>query len=121
MVVRRDLRGQGVGRAIMAGCEAFVRSAGLARVYLSTPDQQGFYARLGYAECARPAFAKVIAGRANPAELLGRADVPAAAATEDEDAVAGSASAAPPPPPPPALSLSPPAEAATTWMLKTLI
>lgn len=48
--VREDVRGQGVGRALMAEAEAEARRRGVGRIWLNARQSaQGFYHRLGYA------------------------------------------------------------------------
>lgn len=49
-VVREDLRGQGIGRKMLQGCEQIASSLGITRVYLWTEDQTAFYMKHGY-EC----------------------------------------------------------------------
>jgi aminoglycoside 6'-N-acetyltransferase I len=41
LVVKRDLRGRGVGRALVAGLEARVRELGGTTIYLGTDDENG--------------------------------------------------------------------------------
>lgn len=48
VIVRRDLRGLGLGRRIMEESERIVKQAGLNRITLTTTDQVEFYERLGY-------------------------------------------------------------------------
>ena len=50
VVADKSIRGKGYGRYIMSAAEAWAVKKGFRTVYLSTPDQQGFYARLGYVE-----------------------------------------------------------------------
>lgn len=50
VVVDKILRGKGYGRFIMNAAEAWALEHGFRTIYLSTPDMQGFYARLGYIE-----------------------------------------------------------------------
>ncbi|KAK3852338.1 hypothetical protein Pcinc_041069 [Petrolisthes cinctipes] len=52
VIIRRDLRGRGYGRVLMARMEEYARKCGFTTVFLSTHDQQEFYARLGYEFCA---------------------------------------------------------------------
>lgn len=48
VVVRKDLRGQGLGRRIMEACEKICRQRGHKQLRLTTTDQEAFYTRLGY-------------------------------------------------------------------------
>ncbi len=52
MRVTADLRGQGIGAALMAECEARARAAGCGMIQLTTDrsrhDAHRFYERLGY-------------------------------------------------------------------------
>ncbi|XP_064096414.1 N-alpha-acetyltransferase 80-like [Macrobrachium nipponense] len=51
VVIRNDLRGKGYGRILMTKTEEFSRACGFTMAYLSTHDQQNFYAKLGYDFC----------------------------------------------------------------------
>lgn len=46
--VRSDARGHGIASALVGHVEREARDAGLAQLYLYTPDQQRLYARLGW-------------------------------------------------------------------------
>lgn len=55
LVVDRSCRGFGIGRRLVAALEATASAKGIAELWLLTIDADGFFARLGYAEHARPA------------------------------------------------------------------
>jgi GNAT superfamily N-acetyltransferase len=46
--VSDELRGRGIGRALMAGAEDFARAKDCHSAWLDTFQARGFYARLGY-------------------------------------------------------------------------
>jgi ribosomal protein S18 acetylase RimI-like enzyme len=46
--VSDDLRGRGIGRALMAGAEDYARAKDCHSVWLDTFQAQDFYAKLGY-------------------------------------------------------------------------
>lgn len=48
VVVRKDLRRQGLGRQIMEACENICKERGYKQLRLTTTDQQDFYTHLGY-------------------------------------------------------------------------
>lgn len=50
--VRPDLRGRGVGQALVARIEAVARTLGVTTLYLFTEDREGFYERLGWQKVA---------------------------------------------------------------------
>jgi GNAT superfamily N-acetyltransferase len=50
--VRDDLRGQGIGRALMTGFERWARERGCALVALATRRAASFYHALGYEDSA---------------------------------------------------------------------
>ncbi|GLG95303.1 N-acetyltransferase 6 [Gryllus bimaculatus] len=52
VVIHPDYRGKGLGRLIMSETEKYAASQGINTAYLSTIDQQDFYKKLGYSECA---------------------------------------------------------------------
>lgn len=52
LVVDAELRGRGIGRALMDAAEAWAKAKGLAPVALHTQRAQAFYAGLGYASLA---------------------------------------------------------------------
>uniref|UniRef100_A0A182NN06 N-acetyltransferase domain-containing protein n=1 Tax=Anopheles dirus TaxID=7168 RepID=A0A182NN06_9DIPT len=53
VVVARERRGQGIGRLLMQEVENHCfRTLRLQKIYLSTIDQQAFYAKLGYQLCS---------------------------------------------------------------------
>ncbi|XP_049959764.1 N-alpha-acetyltransferase 80 isoform X2 [Schistocerca serialis cubense] len=52
VVIHPSYRKQGLGKALMNASENEAQKLGLHTVYLSTIDQQGFYLKLGYTECA---------------------------------------------------------------------
>ena len=54
VVVRRSLRGQGLGRKVMEGVEAEALRRGFNVLYLATTDQVPFYTRLGFVPCDHP-------------------------------------------------------------------
>lgn len=52
VVVWKQLRGQGIGRYLMAKAEDYCKySLKLRELYLSTTDQEAFYKKLGYEPC----------------------------------------------------------------------
>ncbi|XP_068235418.1 N-alpha-acetyltransferase 80 [Palaemon carinicauda] len=51
VIIRNDLRGKGYGRILMTKTEEFSKACGFTMAYLSTHDQQKFYAKLGYEFC----------------------------------------------------------------------
>ncbi len=52
--VTPDVRGQGVGRALIDGVVADLEPFGLRRVVLATADAHGLYERFGFAPLAEP-------------------------------------------------------------------
>ena len=46
--IREDQRGRGLGKQLVQALMDFAGQQGLAKLYLFTPDQEGFYARLGW-------------------------------------------------------------------------
>lgn len=50
--IPRELRGQGIGSALVRACIAQSRALGLPALYLYTPDQQALYTRFGWQEVA---------------------------------------------------------------------
>ena len=50
VLIRQDVRGQGVGRALIRCCLRYTFSHARAPLYLYTPDQQALYHRLGWHE-----------------------------------------------------------------------
>ncbi|CAG2221464.1 unnamed protein product [Mytilus edulis] len=51
VVVKRSLRGKGLGKLLMQETEHFARSEGFETMYLSTHDKQDFYQHVGYSFC----------------------------------------------------------------------
>ncbi|XP_052057731.1 N-alpha-acetyltransferase 80-like [Mytilus californianus] len=51
VVVKRSLRGKGLGKLLMQETENFARSEGFETMYLSTHDKQDFYQHVGYSFC----------------------------------------------------------------------
>ncbi|CAL4228466.1 unnamed protein product, partial [Meganyctiphanes norvegica] len=51
VVIKRDIRGKGYGRVLMEKTEEYARQLNFMWSYLSTHDQQHFYAKLGYSFC----------------------------------------------------------------------
>ena len=51
VVINPIYRGKGLGRLLMDGCEQLAAGLGLSAAFLSTHDQQGFYAKIGYEFC----------------------------------------------------------------------
>ena len=51
VVISRNLRGKGLGRLLMEGCEKYALEKGFKTLYLSTHDQEAFYSRLGFTLC----------------------------------------------------------------------
>ncbi len=55
IVVLPEYRHQGLGTAIMAACEAWIRDLGFRTAVLESRDNKTeFYRKLGYAECGEP-------------------------------------------------------------------
>jgi GNAT superfamily N-acetyltransferase len=50
VVVDKSLRGKGYGRFIMSAAETWALRHQFTTIYLSTPDMQAFYGRLGYVD-----------------------------------------------------------------------
>lgn len=46
--IREDQRGRGLGKQLVQALMDFAGQQGLKKLYLFTPDQEGFYARLGW-------------------------------------------------------------------------
>lgn len=69
VVVARALRGQGFGRRLMEGLEAFAQARGFRRLHLTTHDQLYFYAHLGY-QLGEPVQGLVFTSQQLPATLL---------------------------------------------------
>ncbi|XP_057343208.1 N-alpha-acetyltransferase 80 isoform X1 [Manis pentadactyla] len=69
VVVARALRGQGFGRCLMEGLEAFAQARGFRRLHLTTHDQLYFYAHLGY-QLGEPVQGLVFTSQRLPATLL---------------------------------------------------
>ena len=51
VIISPSLRGNGLGRMLMTGCESFAAKKGFHIIYLSTHDKEKFYAFLGYELC----------------------------------------------------------------------
>ena len=122
VVVHASLRGQGIGRRIMEAAEAYAARAvpDATAFYLSTPDMQAFYSRLGYTECEQPTFAKaggLFEAMHSEQPTVAVAEEPAVSTPEEP--VVGR-TAAPPPPPPPPLAPALPLEPPHQWFTKTI-
>lgn len=50
------LRGQGLGRALVRAVMAHARALSVQRIYLFTPDQEAFYATLGWTRLATEVY-----------------------------------------------------------------
>jgi amino-acid N-acetyltransferase len=55
VAVHPDNRGEGAGQELVAAAEDLGRHLGLGALYLLTTTARGFFARLGYEDCARDA------------------------------------------------------------------
>eukprot|EP01122_Echinamoeba_exundans_P015651 TRINITY_DN7536_c0_g1_i1.p1 TRINITY_DN7536_c0_g1~~TRINITY_DN7536_c0_g1_i1.p1 ORF type:complete len:182 (-),score=19.51 TRINITY_DN7536_c0_g1_i1:341-886(-) len=71
VVVDKSLRGKGYGRFIMNAAESWAVQHGFTAMYLSTPDMQAFYGRLGYVEGDPVTSLGDNASKLNKAQLQG--------------------------------------------------
>lgn len=69
VIIRRDLRGTGLGKKLMEATEEFARKMNFKTAYLNTIDKQGFYSHLGYTVCS-PVISLGDNAHRVPAELL---------------------------------------------------
>ncbi|XP_063231543.1 N-alpha-acetyltransferase 80 [Bacillus rossius redtenbacheri] len=119
-------RKKGLGRLLMEKCEEYATSVGIHTIYLSTDDQQGFYAALGYAKCEPFSIygSSPIHGRDTNSDINKNDCSEEAKLKTVENLAPGPTTAEkPPPPPPPPPSLKPHAYAASahkTFMRKIL-
>ncbi|KAL8590331.1 hypothetical protein ACOMHN_006447 [Nucella lapillus] len=125
VIVRKDLRGTGLGRRLMEATEEVARQKQMKTVYLNTLDKEDFYAHLGYTPCKAVTSLGANASRVSEKflqEMLGGRPSCAATSRAGEHLSCGdpgtnvtaTTSSAPrppslpPPPPPPPLPPPPP-------------
>ncbi|CAO4369022.1 unnamed protein product [Caenorhabditis nigoni] len=109
VMIKKDRRGQGLGKFLMFEVENFMRKHRFDEAFLSTEDQCGFYESIGYQKCdpivhsttATCVFAAMDhfqnAAAANPS----RSASSVSNGTASNSSSTSSESAPPPPPPPP--------------------
>ncbi|WAR19810.1 NAA80-like protein [Mya arenaria] len=56
VIIRKKLRGTGLGRILMEKTEEFAKRSGLEMMYLTTHDKEKFYSHLGYEVCSPIVF-----------------------------------------------------------------
>lgn len=52
VIIRKEKRGQGLGKFLMLKTEEYAKILGFTTAYLNTRDKQGFYEHLGYTYCS---------------------------------------------------------------------
>lgn len=111
VVIKKCMRGKGLGKLLMKETEQFAKSEGFKTVYLSTHDKQDFYQHIGYSFC-KPIVSCGIQSPNLPKDFLNRL---AGTSLNNESQSNQENSSFPvmttpsaPPPPPPSCPVPPP-------------
>ncbi|XP_066993981.2 N-alpha-acetyltransferase 80 [Anabrus simplex] len=122
VVIHSSLRGKGFGKQLMIKTEEFARSLGMQTVFLSTHDQQGFYKKLGYAECAPVTiygYYTTSSGHLST-KTCTKPNIPKTSSISAHN-IPIPPPPPPPPPPPSQISITLPSKNTKTFMRKDLI
>ncbi|CAB3401548.1 unnamed protein product [Caenorhabditis bovis] len=99
VLIRKDLRGIGLGRFLMEKIEEWMAQNGFDEAYLSTDDQVEFYRRCGYSECD-PILHSTTATSVFPPIFCNAQPTPPRTTSSIANVSNGAAPLPPPPPPP---------------------
>jgi N-acetylglutamate synthase-like GNAT family acetyltransferase len=85
VVVKKALRGHGLGKRIMTEAESFVKGHDFSTLYLSTHDKQEFYKHIGFEECSPVSSLGANGAKFSAAQLSGLLSAFGGNATQSND------------------------------------
>lgn len=107
VMIKKDRRGQGLGKFLMSEVESFMSLNGFDEAFLSTEDQCGFYESLGYRKCdpiVHSTTATCVFAAMDHFQSAAAANPSVPKSGSNSSTSSSSSSSAPPPPPPPPLA-----------------